>query len=278
VTTQIRGGIGNQLFIYAMVRRLSLMNGVPLYLDIKSGFQGDRYRRTYGLSVFKISGEEIAAPRFSQGLRRSTIVLNTILPFSKRWFLREKDGGFESRYLDLKVKRPVFLEGYWQDERYFSDIRLQLREDLTFNNPYAEESASLVQMMRNSESVAVHVRQSDVEKLPWKYYRWAIARIKERIPHPRLYLFCDNPELMGIPGVEGELVRVTNTGDDAQYKDMFLMSQCRHYVIANSTFSWWATWLGRTTDSIVASPVMHEWKQLVRIPVEWGALEWSRQP
>ena len=277
VTTQIRGGIGNQLFIYAMVRRLSLANGVRLILETKSGFDGDFFRRTYGLNVFKIAGQEVSAPRRPQWSRRAAIGANALLPFSRRWYFRESSGSFDLRFLDLKVVRPVYLEGYWQDERYFADIRAQLKQDLTFVKPHTEANEALAHQMRNSESVAVHVRQLDVAFLPAEYYRIAIQHMKERLPGVSFYLFCDNPELAAIPGVEQEMLRVGNTGEQAQYEDLYLMSQCRHYVLANSTFSWWGAWLGRKQESIVVTPVMHEWNQRARIPDEWHAIEWRHR-
>lgn len=288
VATQIRGGIGNQLFIYAMVRRLSLASGVPLYLETKSGFDGDFFCRSYGLDVFDIAGRQITAERRPKWSRRATIVANALLPFSRRWYFRESNGSFESRYLDLKVTHPIHLEGYWQDERYFADIRTQLKSDLTFVKPHREANLALAAEMRKSESVAVHVRRLlgiptrshhpavFFKSLPPEYYRAAIQRMKERLQEPRFYLFCDDPELTAIPGVEEDVKRVENTGEDGQYEDLYLMSQCHHYVLANSTFSWWGAWLGRTHDSLVISPVMQQWAQLVRIPDEWAAFEWRR--
>ncbi len=275
--------------MYAMVRRLSLVNRVPLYLETHSGFDGDYFQRSYGLNIFNIAGCEIAGARPSKLSRQVTIAASRILPFSRRWYFCESDGAFDSRYLDLQVHRPITLEGYWQDERYFADIRLDLKHDLTFLKAQAEETMSLAREMRRSESVAVHVRQLHsgppgsapprvvVEGLPSEYYRAAIQKIRERLRQPRFYLFSDSPRLCTIPGVNEDVTRVQNTGDDAQYSDLYLMSQCRHYVLANSTFSWWGAWLGRTSESIVISPVMREWGQLVRLPDEWRAIEWQRR-
>jgi len=288
VTIQIRGGIGNQLFMYAMVRRLSLVNSVPLYLETHSGFQGDYFQRDYGLNVFNISGYEIVTERRSNLRRRGTIVANRMLPFSRRGFFREEPGRFDQRFLDLKVGRPVFLEGYWQDERYFADIRSVLQCDLKFLRQHSDAHESLARKMRGSESVAVHVRQlqgpagieqpSDATKsLPGEYYRSAVQRIKERVPNPEFYLFSDSSSVAAIPGADESLTRIENTGPDAQYDDLFLMSQCRHFVLANSTFSWWGAWLGKMQESMIVSPAMREWGQLVQIPDEWHALEWSRK-
>ncbi len=289
VTIQLRGGIGNQLFIYAMGRRLSLANGIPLYLDVSSGFQGDFFRRNYGLNAFNIAGRAVIRVRPSQWKRRAAIAANGMLPFRYRRYFRESGGHCDCRYLDLRVVRSIFLEGYWQDEQYFSDIRHELKRDLTLRQRHAEENERLARKIRNSESVAVHVRRlhgvpagcqeanSAVESLPVDYYLAALREIRERTRNPKFYLFSDSQSWPTVPAIPEDVVRVASEGENAQYEDLWLMSQCRHFVLANSTFSWWGAWLGRTPESIVISPVMHEWDQIVKLPDEWRSIQWSKK-
>ena len=186
--------------------------------------------------------------------------------------------------------RPVFLEGYWQDERYFSDIDRELRQELSFSTRHTAANEEMANEMRSAESVAVHFRrlqpnpQVGVDKplattatLPAEYYRAAIAAILERVPRARLYLFSDNPSDAVLPIEEDHAVRVVNVGEEAQYEDLWLMSQCRHFVLANSTFSWWGAWMGRTAHSVIVSPTMSEWGQRVKVPASWQAIEWRRR-
>lgn len=289
ITVQIRGGIGNQLFMYAMGRRLSLVNRVPLYLDISSGFQDDYFRRSYGLDVFNISGCEAARVRPSRSRRRATIAANLMLPFPCRWYFRESGSQFDKRYLDLRVVRPIFMEGYWQDERYFSDIRSELKRNLTFRQRHEEPNERLAYEIRSSESVAIHMRRlhgvpagcqegsAVVESLPIDYYYAAFKEIKERIRNPKFYLFSDSRSWPPAFAFTESVVRVESEGKNAQYEDLRLMSQCRHFILANSTFSWWGAWLGRTSESIVISPVMREWGQIVSLPDEWRCIQWSKK-
>jgi hypothetical protein len=288
VTFQVRGGIGNQLFMYAMARRLALKNRVPLYLETESGFNGDFFRRNYGLDQFHIAGEEVRRARRSQFRRRIAIAVSQMLPFRFRWFLREPDEGFESRILSFKVARPTFLEGYWQNERYFADIDAVLRQDLTFSRQHRAANEKLAAEMRATESVAVHMRQlhgvpsgvdqpsATIASLPAEYYRAAIVAIRERVPRAKLYTFSDSPSHAVLPIGEDDAVRVGNEGEEAQFEDLWLMSQCRHFVLANSTFGWWGAWLGRTAQSVIVSPVMSEWGQRVSLPASWQAMEWRR--
>jgi hypothetical protein len=190
--------------------------------------------------------------------------------------------------LDLRVDRPIFLDGYWQDDRYFSDIRPELLSDLTLQHPLREAAVSMAQQIRSSESVALHVRllhglpagadkpRASSANLLGEYYRTAILKIKERVRNPKFYLFSDLKSLAEIPDLGVNVTRVEGGGIDAPQEDLYLMSQCRHFVIANSTFSWWGAWLGRTPQSIIVSPVMHEWQMISRLPEEWHSIEWSR--
>jgi hypothetical protein len=292
VTFQVRGGIGNQLFMYAMARRLALANKVPLYLETESGFDGDFFRRNYGLDRFRIVGEEVRRAKRSQLRRKAEIAANEVLPFRLRWFLREADAGpnaaFDERLLRFRFSRPVFVEGYWQDRRYFADIEAELRDELTFSTPPTQANEKLAEQMRSTESVAVHIRQlhgvpagvdkpsAKISSLPVAYYRDAMDRIRELVPRPRFYLFSDSPS-HAVPFRDDDAVQVVNEGEDAQYEDLWLMSQCRHFVLANSTFSWWGTWMGRTANSVIVSPVMGEWGQQVRVPALWQAIEWRRE-
>jgi hypothetical protein len=224
-------------------------------------------------------------------MRLARIATNQILPFLQRGYYSNFTSNFDRRYLDMKVVRPIYLDGYWQDERYFSDIRVELKNDLTFIQQHNEMTENLAREMRSSESVAVHVRQlhgvpagsekpnASIESLPNEYYRSAVQSIKERRRDPKFYLFSDSTSLISIPALtEENVTRVDSGGADAQYEDLYLMSQCRHFVLANSTYSWWGTWLGRTSESIIVSPVMREWNQYVQLPGEWHSIEWARRP
>jgi hypothetical protein len=204
---------------------------------------------------------EMCLAKRSQLKRRAEIAINERLPFRSRWYFREPDEApnatIDRRILSFRVVRPTFLEGYWQDERYFSDIAAELKQELTFSTRHTAANEELAAQMRSGESVAVHMRllqpnpPAGVDKpldtiatLCVEYYRAAIAAIRERVPGAKLYLFSDSPANAVLPIGEDDAVRVVNEGEDAQYEDLWLMSQCRHFVLANSTFSWWGAWMG----------------------------------
>ena len=287
VTVRIRGGIGNQLFMYAMARRLTIVNRVPLYLETGSGFADDFYRRIFELDKFNVVGERVALPPISKPRRGISMAANALLPFSLRRTYHDLWWKFNPGYLKLMVNRPIFLDGYWQDERYFEDIRSELKGDLTFRQSHSEANHKLALEMQSNESVAVHLRQlhcqpagaqqvlPHVRNLPEEYYRTAIAKIKKRAKSPQVYLFSDKEEISPSFLNEEDVTRVRNKGEDSTYEDLWLMSQCHHFVLANSSFSWWGAWLGRSSDSMVVSPRVAEWALSSKLPKEWAAIEWS---
>lgn len=280
VTARIRGGLGNQLFMYAMGRRLSLVNGVPLYLETRSGFVGDVYRRSYGLKAFNISFPEVARAQRSKPVQFASAAISLMRPFPFRTYHSDIIGHrpFDRRYLDLRLSRPVYLDGYWQDERYFSDIGTQLRNDLSYPGRHSGKVDQLAGEIRESESVAVHLRRLHMP-LPDQYYLWALQRLKERLRCPRFFLFSDSTALVPPSAFAGEDVTpVEAGGEDAPHEDLYLMSLSRHFVIANSTFSWWGAWLGNKVGSIIVSPVLREWGMSLPLGSEWQVLEWSRAP
>jgi Glycosyl transferase family 11 len=276
VTVQIAGGLGNQLFQYATARRLSLRSGVPLVLDHLSGFARDFYQRRYLLDRFAVRGDTIE-PRSAYvshwgRLRRSVRVWqNRSRDLADQTYIREDDTRFDPRIVDLKVTRPIYLEGYWQYERYFSDIRETLCDELTLRTPHDPDNVEVAERIRSLEAVCLHVRRlhgvpNTADARPvmdpsWKhfidpsYFQNAVERMAQQVENPHFFVFADYPDWAK------EHIRapypiefVTHNGAERDYEDFWLMTQCRHFIVANSTFSWWAAWLAQHPDKVVIAP------------------------
>ena len=276
VTVQIAGGLGNQLFQYATARRLALQSGVPLELDHLSGFARDFYRRRYLLDRFAIRGEKIA-PRAAYVSHRGRLRRALRARWSRdreladRGYIREEDSRFVPGLLDLRVTRPVYLEGYWQYERYFRDIRDTLCEELAIHTAHDPDNLEYARKIASVEAVCLHVRRlhgvpdtkdaKPIADATWKhhiepsYFQHAVERLAQRVANPHFFVFADYPdwarEHIRAPF---PLEFVTHNGSDRDYEDFWLMGPCRHFIVANSTFSWWAAWLARDPDKVVIAP------------------------
>lgn len=268
IIPRILGGLGNQLFCYAAARRLALVNNAELVIDAVSGFVRDRnYQRYYQLDHFSIPCRKATAaerleplPSVRRYLKRA---YNRSRPFEERTYIQQEGIDLDPRLLHVKPYGAVYLEGYWQSEDYFKDVEQTIRADLRITPPTDTVNFEMAAHIRDCQAVAVHMRFFDTpdvaaaHNISADYYQRAIALIEEKIESPRYFLFSDIPEAvrekLALP--KGRVTLVShNQGDKNAYADLCLMTQCQHFITANSTFSWWGAWLGGGKNKIVVTP------------------------
>jgi hypothetical protein len=182
----------------------------------------------------------------------------------------------------LGARDNVYLRGYWQNVTYFADAERELRDDFTFREPIRDESLGPSAL----PAVSVHIRRSDyvtdegvrdrMGTLGTDYYRRALAEITSRLGDVRLFLFTDDPEWSVSHvqlGYETTVLSARRAEQDRWASFMYLMSQCDHHVLANSSFGWWGAWLNPSRDKIVVTPrpwvLDSRWDDEHRIPAEW---------
>ena len=268
IIPRIFGGIGNQLFCYAAARRLALVNNAELVIDDVSGFVRDHtYQRNYQLDHFNIPCRKATAYEqlepFSRVRRLVKRKWNQRLPFAQRTYIQQKDNDFDPRLLQVKPQGTVYLEGYWQSENYFKDVEATIRQDLQIKPPTDATNRAMAEQIRGCTAVAVHVRFFDQpqaqggKNAPGDYYTRAVEKMGSLAPGSHYFVFSDQPEAARarIPLPNERITLVThNQGDENAYADLWLMTQCQHFIIANSTFSWWGAWLNPSAEKIVVAP------------------------
>ncbi|MGB7913160.1 MAG: alpha-1,2-fucosyltransferase [Desulfobaccales bacterium] len=273
VVARIKGGLGNQLFIYAAARRLSLKNNVPLKLDIMSGFQRDYFQRKYRLHHFNIKGEVASRHRSFDGIfgrvRRQILKkMAKFTKFEKRRYITQEFPGFDPRLLDFKVNGIAYLDGIWASEKYFKDIEGVIRDDLKMVAGHDSRDLALAAKIQSGNSIGIHVRRlrelpgnGEAEPNPSSpaltvdYYKRGIDIIAGKVADPVFYCFGDHPQWLSENiKMDFPLVVVNHNKDEKDYEDLWLMSLCKHFIIANSTFSWWGAWLSDHHDKIVITP------------------------
>lgn len=264
VIVQLSGGLGNQMFEYALYLKLRSM-GKEVKIDDVTCYQ-DAGARPLQLDVFGLKYEKATEDEYrimTDSYPGLVHKLRRKLTGRKNLSYREKDVNFDPEVLN---KDPALLEGCFQTEKYFKDIESKVREAYRFKDlKLSEEFQNLADEMKNHPaSVSVHIRRGDYLAARYKalyegicdelYYQEAIARIKKTYPDAKFYLFSNDPEWVKEHFRGDEFTVVEGTTEDTGYIDLYLMSRCRHNIIANSSFSWWGAWLNENPDKLVIAP------------------------
>jgi len=275
VIAHLVGGIGNQLFIYAAAWALAQRHGAELILDVSAFPRDALYRRTYALGHFNLGEAALrdkASPaEFIHRQYRRVRQIFPLLPPRLGPIVGERSHlHFDPSLTDGSLRKcpTVHLFGYRQNERYFADQADGLRRKLAF--AFAPSGAARAQAdeIRGCNAVGIHFRQlhqvrsgetrpnAQIRQLDATYYGKAIDAMREQVPDARFFCFGDSLadlDRFFPPGVEKVIPRPA-PDEPADIRDLWLMTQCRHFIIANSSFSWWAAWLGSRPGSVVLCP------------------------
>jgi len=272
IIVRLKGGLGNQLFQYAFGRKIAHLHNTALKLDTASfSTSSSNTPRAYRLDQFNITGI-VASPEEIRQIDKGrstgwgflhTRIADLLTPESKRRYILERTHTFDPAMLE--VPDDVYLDGYWQTEKYFKDIEEILRREITLREEPDTVNQEIAERIRSVTAVSLHVRRGDYVSDPAtqqfhgscsiEYYNQAIAMLVESLDDPSFFIFSDDlpwaKENMDIPG---EKTFVAHNGPEKEYCDLWLMSLCRHHIIANSSFSWWGAWLSQSPGQQVIAP------------------------
>ena len=272
VIVKLTGGMGNQMFQYALGRCLAYKNNTSLELDI-IGFgaiESDTPRK-YELDVFGISAL-IAAPdeikkmrgREKTRLERTIYRLSDgLIPIYGRRHIVERHFYFDPGILNLRS--DFYLDGYWQSEKYFKDIEGIIRKEFTVKAAPDFANKEIADKISKCNAVSIHIRRGDYAYSPatneyhglcsLSYYENAVNIITKNVNEPSFFIFSDDPEWVKENlKLKYPVFYVDHNGPEKAYEDMRLMSLCKHHIIANSSFSWWGAWLSANSQKIVVAP------------------------
>lgn len=266
ILVRIFGGLGNQLFQYAFARAVSLSTDQQVLLDVREAGslekEKDSTPRAYCLDHFRTCLPVCKnVERFYPYLNGSPQFLAMVgklsefgcLPYK---FYKETDLKYKGSLLTLKGN--WYLEGWFQDSRYFRRYRDVIAKEI-LPREKVKISHVLAEHLRTRQTVSVHIRRGDFKKdwnvLPVDYYYRAMECMAEKVPAPFWIVFSDEIEWVKTHMDFGK--HCYFIGDKEHLKDeeeFMVMRSCRHHIIANSTYSWWGAWLGRNEDKIVIGP------------------------
>ena len=256
---KFNGGLGNQMFQYAFAKGVENKTGMKAMFDMS--FFEKRYARPFELSIFGIVPD--VAKTFKDKFKIGIL-----------WKFRRKLDGkkflgmklisepcFE--FCDMDIEPETYIEGFFQTEKYFEGV--DIVKEFQFKEPLSGRSAELAKLMAESNSISLHIRRGDyVKKKVYQnmfahcdmdYYKNAVELITKGDTSFKVFLFSDDiewvKENLSLPC---EMIYVDcNSGKDS-YRDMQLMSLCKHNIIANSSFSWWGAYLNTNPEKVVVAP------------------------
>lgn len=272
IIAKLRGGLGNQMFIYAFARYLANKHNTELKLDL-SYYQN--YHRSYDLNNFNII-ENTATECEISSLKTFKSKHNKFLSWLK-YTLKNKpvkmipsnsyilDSGiaFNQEYMNLPDN--VYLEGLFQAENFFKDIKEIIKKELSFKEAAQGMNLEVLNNINQTNAVSLHIRRGDYITNKWaqenlglcslEYYQKAIKHIEETIENPHFFLFSDDIEWVKENlKMQSPFYFVDCNNEQTGYEDLRLMSNCKHHITANSSFSWWGAWLGKNENKIVIAP------------------------
>jgi hypothetical protein len=292
IIVKLMGGMGNQMFQYAFGRYLSHKHRTELKLDLsflqERPKTGNRVIRNYDLDIFKIR-ENFATPAEVRRFTRPTGNRYLDKAINKAWgqkrgYLIERDMHFSPKMFE--APDDVYLEGYWQSEKYFEPIKDIIREEFTVKEPLGPEAEKMLCRIRDGNSVCVNIRRGDFVTNPTHsvcglgYYTAAEKLLLEKQDNLRFFVFSDEIDWcrdhlkFSVPATF-----VTHIYAGKKFQDYFrLMSQCDHFIIPNSSFAWWATYLNKKEGKVVIAP--KRWLNLPGfttddiLPLHWNRIDY----
>lgn len=280
IIVQLKGGLGNQMFQYAAAKQLAIAQGSPLKVDL-SFLEADAKgytKRELELDKLEVNIDKASPDEIEQLKRKGWENL-----FKQTYIKEHKMGLFKT---NLKINHSCYLSGYWQNEAFFKDIKNIIRNEFVFKKALNDDYFTDLQTrITTTNSVSIHFRRGDyisnknanrrLGVCPIDYYQKAISLLSERIETPALFIFSDD-----IPWVRSHFhtslpTTFVEKSNESLHSDFRLISMCKHNIIANSSYSWWAAWLNTHKEKIVVAPrIWYKDKRKQRqakdrVPKEW---------
>lgn len=259
IIVRLQGGLGNQLFQFALGRSFSLRNKVDVRYDFEY-FSFDQNDHGITLWPYVLNKFNLNVKR-GEGLKFS--FFKSIGKIGVSGYNINEKNFSNYTYEKIAASQSGYFDGYWQSQIFFNDFKTEIRDEIRSGYQFNSNNKELLKKMATYPSCSVHIRRGDFlnasvdgfNKDSIDYYRKAFDYVEERINDVNFYVFSDD-----LAWAEENLKCANpihfidiNKGDDS-HQDMMLMSNCDHNILANSTFSWWGTFLNQNENKIVIAP------------------------
>jgi len=265
---RLTGGLGNQLFQYALGRRIAIDRNQKLFLDV-SLFPGMK-TRSYKLDGYNICADIISKEKigkFTYHVDHNLVFLGfrfvqRFIPYYRRRIFSEQSFQFDPNV--FRIGKSAYIKGSFQSEKYFFTIKDLLMTEFTPRFQIDEKYLQYSEKILASNSISLHVRRGDYvsnprihEKhgvCPISYYKRAVDLIQSNLLDARFYIFSDDIEWAkaNLDFIRGKtFIDHRENSNHSDIQELWLMSLCKNHIIANSSYSWWGAWLAKNNKKIV---------------------------
>jgi hypothetical protein len=233
IITKIQGGLANQIFQWSYGKFLSEKYNTELLLDLSF------YQNQSGVTkrIFSLNKFPNLTYKIFQGITNNNQTLAV-------------NDNFNYTELNYNSNYNFYLNGYWQSEKYFIEIHDLIKKELKHSDEFAKKFVFLDKI-----NISLHIRRTDYVASngyhpvqPISYYQQALEMMCD---YDNLFIFSDDIEWCKNNLKFERMIFIENQDD---VEDLWLMSLCKHNIIANSSFSWWGAWLNSNQDKKVIAP------------------------
>ena len=276
--------LGNQMFMYASALNISKKLNRNLLIDNETAFLLSKNISSYGLNHFNISSpmapENLKFKNIKGYLKRKFFIKTDFLRFKKKFYIETKNTNkitqFNFNFLSKSYENNLFIEGHYESEKYFLDIKDEIKKEFQFKDYEILKNNNLFRNIYNSNSVAICLRQkrfiegkgksnsSNIKKSDnftleqINYINKAAELLKGKIENPQFFLWSNDIENLPTNKFNFNFTKINpikiNNNLDHRILSLYLMSFCKHFIVTTSTFNWWGAWLSKNENKIIMRP------------------------
>jgi hypothetical protein len=265
IIIKIQGGLGNQMFQYALGRNLSLIHNVPFKIDSSYLRSANQSGRSFCLDNFNAVLDEATEEEINAYRSTFQKILDRLRLESKKKKISDILRNPDIFYQNVLNRSDGYFDGFWNNEKYFKERENVIKQDFKLKKPFEQKALEMSKKIDSEQNAtSLNIRRGDYisiqkianvfNELNFSYYEQAMKIILEKHSDAHFFISSDDIGWVKENFPKNYPVTFVSCPEIVDYEELTLMSLCKHNIIANSTFSWWAAWLNQNLNKIVIAP------------------------